>query len=54
MNEHKGPLLLEAKDIVVRFNLRGQELTAIRGASLDVYQGETVAVVGESFKRFVP
>ena len=48
MNEHKGPLLLEAKDIVVRFNLRGQELTAIRGASLDVYQGETVAVVGES------
>ena len=48
MNEHKGPLLLSAKDIVVRFNLRGQELTAIRGASLNVYQGETVAIVGES------
>ena len=48
MKEHKGPLLLAAKDIVVKFNLRGQELTAIRGASLDVYEGETVAIVGES------
>jgi len=48
MNEHKGPLLLSARDIVVKFNLRGQTLTAIRGASLDVYQGETVAIVGES------
>ncbi|MBR4360826.1 MAG: ABC transporter ATP-binding protein [Clostridia bacterium] len=48
MNEHKGPLLLSAKDVVIKFNLRGQELTAIRGASLDVYQGETVAIVGES------
>ena len=48
MTEHKGPLLLSAKDIVVKFNLRGQELTAIRGASLDVYEGETVAIVGES------
>ena len=48
MNEHKRPLLLSARDVVIRFNLRGQELTAIRGASLDIYQGETVAIVGES------
>ncbi len=48
MNEHKGPLLLSAQDIVISFNLRGQTLTAIRGASLDVYEGETVAIVGES------
>ena len=48
MTEHKGPLLLSAQDVVVRFSLRGQELTALRGASLDVYEGETVAVVGES------
>ena len=34
MNEHKGPLLLQARDVTVRFNLRGQELTAVRGASL--------------------
>ena len=48
MEKHAGPILLSASDVVVRFNLRGQELTAIRGASLDVYQGETVAIVGES------
>jgi len=45
---HNGPLLLSARDVVVRFNLRGQELTAIRSSSLDVYEGETLAIVGES------
>ena len=45
---HNGPLLLSAKNVTVRFNLRGQELTAIRSASLDVYEGETLAIVGES------
>jgi len=40
--------IFEAKDIVVKFNLRGQVLTAIRGASIDLYQGETLAIVGES------
>ena len=47
-NQHNGPLLLSARDVVVRFNLRGRELTAVQGASLDVYQGETLAIVGES------
>ena len=45
---HNGPLLLSARDVTVRFNLRGAILTAIRGASLDVYEGETLAIVGES------
>ena len=40
--------IFEAKDVVVKFNLRGQILTAIRGASIDLYQGETLAIVGES------
>jgi len=40
--------IFEAKDVVVKFNLRGKILTAIRGASIDLYQGETLAIVGES------
>ncbi len=45
---HAGPLLLSARDVTVKFNLRGKELTAIREASLDIYEGETLAIVGES------
>lgn len=40
--------IFEAKDIVVKFNLRGKVLTAIRGASIELYDGETLAIVGES------
>jgi oligopeptide transport system ATP-binding protein len=40
--------ILEASDLVIKFGLRGQTLTAIRGASLEVYEGETLAIVGES------
>ena len=40
--------ILSAKDIVIKFSLRGRVLTAIRGASLDLYEGTTLAIVGES------
>ena len=40
--------IFEAKDVVIKFNLRGHTLTAIRGASIDLYDGETLAIVGES------
>ena len=40
--------ILEVKDIVVKFDLRGKILTPVRGASLDLYEGETLAIVGES------
>lgn len=45
--EKRQPIL-SAKDVEVQFTLRGQKLTAIRSASLDVYPEETLAIVGES------
>lgn len=41
-------IVLSAKDVEIKFNLRGKTLTAIRGASLDLYKGESLAIVGES------
>ena len=40
--------ILSVRDLSVRFRLRGQSLHAIRGVSLDVYPGESLALVGES------
>lgn len=40
--------VLSVRDLVVKFRLRGRELTALRGLSLDVYRGERLAIVGES------
>lgn len=40
--------ILEVKDLVIKFKLRGRTLTAIREASLDIYEGESLAIVGES------
>jgi len=41
-------VILSVKDLVIKFKLRGQILTAIREASLDLYEGESLAIVGES------
>ena len=40
--------ILSIKNLVIKFNLRGQTLTAIRDISLDLYKGESLAIVGES------
>ena len=40
--------ILSAKDVVIKFSLRGRILTAIRCASLDLREGKTLAIVGES------
>ena len=46
MNENN--VILSVQDLNVKFTLRGQVLHAIRGVSLDVHQGESLAIVGES------
>lgn len=46
-NTEKTPIL-SARDVEIRFSLRGRMLNAIRKCSLDLYEGETLAIVGES------
>ena len=46
MEEKK--VLLSVKDLHVKFRVRGRVLTAIRGVSLDIYENESIAIVGES------
>lgn len=41
-------VILSVKDLQVKFNLRGKVLNAIRGISLDLHKGESLAIVGES------
>lgn len=48
MDYKNAEKILEAKDVVIKFNLRGKTLTAIRGISMDLYKGESLAIVGES------
>lgn len=40
--------VLSIQDLVIKFKLRGDVLTAIREASLDLYKGESLCIVGES------
>lgn len=44
----KRNVILSVDNLVIKFQLRGKVLTAIRGASLDLYEGESLAIVGES------
>ena len=40
--------IISAKDVEITFSLRGRKLNAIRKCSLDLYEGEPLAIVGES------
>ena len=41
-------VILSTKDLHVKFTLRGDTLHVIRGISLDIHKGESIAIVGES------
>lgn len=41
-------IILSARNLNIKFDLRGKTLHAIRGIDLDLYKGEVLAVVGES------
>ncbi|WP_317335190.1 ABC transporter ATP-binding protein [Streptococcus orisratti] len=41
-------VILSAQDVVVEFDVRDRVLTAIRNISINLYEGEVLAVVGES------
>jgi len=41
-------IILQAKNVVVQFRVRGKLLSAIRDVSVDLYEGEVLALVGES------
>ncbi len=47
MGDHDKPLL-DIRDLEVDFRVQGRSVPAVRGASLTVYPGQTVAIVGES------
>lgn len=40
--------LLSIRDLVIKFKVRGQTIEVIRGLSLRLYRGESLAIVGES------
>ena len=48
INPTENKVILSIQNLNVKFTLRGQVLSAIRGVSLDVHQGESIAIVGES------
>ena len=45
-NSSTAPVILSVRELDIKFNLRGRVLNAILGISLDLYQGESLAMVG--------
>ena len=48
MDVLNNEVILSVKDLEIEFVLRGKTLKAIRGISLDLHKGESLAIVGES------
>ena len=47
-NSMQNEVLFSIQDLNIKFSLRGRQLHALRGVNLDVYKGESLAIVGES------
>ncbi|HVY51814.1 MAG TPA: ABC transporter ATP-binding protein [Devosia sp.] len=45
---HGRPLILDARNIAVRFRVEGGVVEAVRDVSFQLHKGETIALVGES------
>ena len=48
MEKMKKETILSVEDLQVKFTLRGAVLNVLRGISLDIQKGESLAIVGES------
>ena len=48
MEKMKKETILSGEDLQVKFTLRGAVLNVLRGISLDIQKGESLAIVGES------
>lgn len=48
MEKMKKETILSVTDLHVKFTLRGSVLNVLRGISLDIHKGESIAIVGES------
>lgn len=46
--QHGGELILDARNIAVRFKVDGEVVEAVRDVSFQLHKGETIALVGES------
>ena len=47
-----GDVILSVKDLNLKFDLRGRVLHAIRGVSLDLYKGESLATFYGAADKF--
>ena len=47
MTQNPNHVLLSVHDLEVKFRVRGRILTAIRNISLDIFENESIAIVGE-------
>ena len=48
LGAHKRELIIDARDIEVRFKVEGGIVEAVRSVSFQLHKGETIALVGES------